>query len=106
MFINNDDEDISIIKHSSYHTIADLENIKLAQGSINIMSLNCQSINAKFNELQIIGEEINNNPLSVICLQESWLKENSYVSLYNLAIISLSINSGCTVRMFNDLYTR
>ena len=62
--INNDDEDLIIIKHSSYHTVADLENIKLAQGSINIMSLNCQSINAKFNELQIIVEEINNNPLS------------------------------------------
>ena len=49
------------------------------------MSLNCQSINAKFNELQIIIEEINNNPLSVICLQESWLKENSDFSLYKLA---------------------
>ena len=49
------------------------------------MSLNCQSINAKFNELQIIVEEINNNALSVICLQESWLKENSDFSLYNLA---------------------
>ena len=83
--INNDDEDISIIKHSYYHTIADLENLKLTQGSINIMSLNCQIINAKFNELQDIVEEINNNPLSVICLQESWLKENSDFSLYNLA---------------------
>ena len=49
------------------------------------MSLYCQSINAKFNELQIIFEEINTNPLSVICLQESWLKENSDFSLYNLA---------------------
>ena len=49
------------------------------------MSLNCKSINAKFNELQIIIEEINNNLLTVICLQESWLKENSEFSLYNLA---------------------
>ena len=49
------------------------------------MSLNCQSINTKFNELQIIVEEINNNPLSVICLQESWLKENNNFSIYNLA---------------------
>ena len=39
----------------------------------------------KVNELQIIAEEINNNALSVICLQESWLKENSDFSLYNLA---------------------
>ena len=57
----------------------------MAQGSINIMSLNCQSINAKFNELQIIVEEINNNLLSVICLQKSWLRENSDFSLNNLA---------------------
>ena len=35
--------------------------------------------------MQIIVEEINNNALSVICLQESWLKENSDFSLYNLA---------------------
>ena len=83
--INDDDEDISIIKYSSYHTIVDLENIKLAKGSINIMSLNCQRINAKFNELQIIIEEINNNPLSLICPQESWMKENIGFLLYNLA---------------------
>ena len=49
------------------------------------MSLNCQSINAKFNELQIIVENLKNNPVSVICLQESWLKENSDYSLYNLS---------------------
>ena len=49
------------------------------------MSLNCQSINAKFNELQIIAENLNNNPVSLICLQESWLKENSDYSLYNLS---------------------
>ena len=49
------------------------------------MSSNCQSINAKFNELQIIVGEINNNPLRVICLQEGWLKENRDFSLYNLA---------------------
>ena len=64
----DDEEDISVIKHSSYHTITDFENIKLAVGSLNIMSLNCQSINAKFNELQIIVENLKNNPVSVICL--------------------------------------
>ena len=53
------------------------------------MSLNCQSINAKFNELQSIVGEINTNPLSAICLQESWLKENCDFSLYNLASYKL-----------------
>ena len=81
----DDEKDISVIKHSSYHTVTNFENIKLAVGSLNIMSLNCQSINAKFNELQIIDDNLNNNPLSVICLQESWLKENSDYSLYNLS---------------------
>ena len=81
----DDEEDISVIKQSSYHTVTDFENIKLAVGSLNIMSLNCQSINAKFNELQIIVENLNNNPASVICLQKSWLKENSDYSLYNLS---------------------
>ena len=88
----DDEEDISVIKHSSYHTVTDLENIKLAVGSLNIMSLNCQSINAKFNELQIIVENLKNNPVSVICLQESWQKENSDYSLYNLS--NLLINAG------------
>ena len=73
----DDEEDIGSHKTSSYHTDTDFENIKLAVGSLNIMSLNCQSINAKFNELQIIVENLNNNPVSVICPQESWLKENS-----------------------------
>ena len=54
-------------------------------GSLNIMSLNCQSINFKFNELQIIVENLNNNLVRVNCLQESWLKENSDYSLYNLS---------------------
>ena len=54
------------------------------------MSFNCQSINAKFNELQIIVENLNNNPVSVICLQESWLKENSDYSLYNLSNYKLT----------------
>ena len=67
----DDEEDISVIKHASYHTVTDFENINLAVGSLNIMSLNCQSINAKFNELQIIVENLNNNPVSVICLQKT-----------------------------------
>ena len=42
--INDDEEDIRVIKHSSYDTVTDFENIKLAMGSVNIMSLNCQAL--------------------------------------------------------------
>ena len=55
------------------------------------MRLNCQSINAKFNELQIIIEEINNNALSVICLQESLLIENNGFSLHNLHVANYKL---------------
>ena len=63
------------------------------------MSLNCQSINAIFNKLQILVEYFNNNPVSVICLQESWLKEHSDYSLYNLSNYKL-INK-CRTKCFD-----
>ena len=60
------------------------------------MSLNCQSINAKYNEFQILVENINNiSPLSVICLQESWLDCNCDTSLFELPGYKLT-NQGKT----------
>ena len=44
--------------------------------SFSILSLNCQSINSKFDDIKIILEEISNKSttqLSAILLQESWL---------------------------------
>ena len=49
---NHDDHDIAIVKHFSYYTTDDFTNTRLATGSLNILSLNCQSLNAKFNPIQ------------------------------------------------------
>ena len=86
---NHDDHDIAIVKHSSYYTTDDFTNTRLATGSLNILSLNCQSLNAKFNELQIFIEEMCHDQFGVICLQESWLADNFEYSMFNLRNYSM-----------------
>ena len=85
----HDDHDIAIVKHSSYYTTDDFTNTRLATGSLNILSLNCQSLNAKFNELQIFIEEMCHDQFGVICLQESWLADNFEYSMFNLRNYSM-----------------
>ena len=85
----HEDHDIAIVKHSSYYTTDDFTNTRLATGSLNILSLNCQSLNAKFNELQIFIEEMCHNQFGVICLQESWLDDNFEYSMFNLRNYSM-----------------
>ena len=47
------------------------------------MSLNCQSINAKFDDFQLFIERSNKiGHLSVIFLQETWTDDNCDISLY------------------------
>ena len=51
------------------------------------MSLNCQSINAKFDEVQLFIDRINKScSLRILCLQESWTDTciNEDVSLVEL----------------------
>ena len=52
----------------------------------NILSLNTQSIRAKFDQLCVILSELYEKELafSVICFQESWLKDEDDVSPYLL----------------------
>ena len=53
--------------------------------NFSILSLNVQSINAKFDELKITIEQINQvHTISVICIQESWLQNESNINLYQL----------------------
>ena len=88
---NHEDHDIAIVKHSSYYTTNDFRstNSRLSTGSLNILSLNGQSLNAKFNELQIFIEEMCHNQFGVICLQESWLADNFEYSMFNLRNYSM-----------------
>ena len=54
--------------------------------NFNVLSLNCQSLNAKFDKLILLIEELkqNNFQFSVICLQETWLGEEADLTLYQI----------------------
>ena len=68
-----------LIHHSSYY---DIDKFHLLANSntdkFNILIGNTQSINAKFDELEIFVELLNtiNFKFSIICLQETWKSEN------------------------------
>ena len=49
------------------------------------MSLNSQSINAKFDELQLFINRINKvEEIGMVCLQETWTSENEDIRLFQL----------------------
>ena len=78
-------DDIDVINHSPYFTECDFQNLTTSKGTLSIMSLNCQSINAKFDDFQLFIERSNKiGYLSVICLQETWSDNNYDISLYQL----------------------
>ena len=84
----DDNNEINLIKQSRYFSIDDLIScLNNKHECFSIMSLNIQSINAKFNSfttlIDLINEK-NNNTLSAICLQETWLGEADEHSLFHI----------------------
>lgn len=57
-----------------------------SKSSLNVISLNCQSLNAKFDQLQILLYILISAScdLHVLCLQESWLNSDSDTSLLQI----------------------
>ena len=75
-FLNeNVDEEISVIEHSKYYEDNDFIEITSATPrKLSIINLNCQSLNAKFDELQVFIFNIcRNSAIDVITLQETCL---------------------------------
>ena len=78
--------EVSNIKLLEYCDIKTLsKSLQHAKGGLSILSLNSQSLSAKFDDFQVVIEQLNtNNAISVICLQETWLSSESSTSLYDL----------------------
>ena len=74
-----DEEEIHIMRPSHYLAIEELSIHLQTVGNFNILSLNTQSINAKFDALVAFLEiaKQQNVHFHAICLQETWLSENS-----------------------------
>ena len=83
--IDNENVRTQEIQHSY-----DTDNLKILadeyKDRLSIFSSNIQSIYAKFNELEIFIEDLNtiNFKFNVICLQESWITDNSDLSQIQL----------------------
>ena len=82
---NSDCDDVNVIKHFPYFTESDFYKLHSRKSSFSVMSLNCQSINASFDEFQLFINHINKfNPIRAICLQETRISESHDITLYEI----------------------
>ena len=82
-----DDGEMLIIQPSLYYSLSRMPgDLKSVNNNLNVLSLNAQSLNAKFDNLQILIETLQkqNIKLHAICIQESWLDDNSNLDLLQL----------------------
>ena len=86
--------------HSPYCTPEDMcTALKNKHRDFTILSLNCQSLQAKYNQLILFLENIRLRKIIIdaICLQETWLGENSDMSLLQIPNYSrISQNKHCS----------
>ena len=63
-----EDESNIIIERSKYYDDADFKDVlQQYNGNFRILSLNCQSINAKYDKLKLFLDDVNtHNPISII----------------------------------------
>ena len=94
--IPDPDGEIADLSKTEYIDSAELSKYLYEHmNEFSIMSLNTQSIRAKFDELNILLSELYDKELalSVICLQESWLRDEDDITQYLLPGYHL-INQG------------
>ena len=101
-----------LIEHSKYFDDLEFRTLLRKQNSnLCILSLNCQSLNAKFDKLKMFIDYANDQcPISVICIQESWGHDGidmSYFSLPNYTMVNqnrrLSAHGGL-IRYIHDMF--
>ena len=109
---NEGDQVISQVKLSTYldtHELSD--KLYQTKSKLSILSLNAQSIMAKFDEFQIAIDQINSTgqEISIICIQESWLSSECNVQLFELHSYQLvskgkycSNHGGLLIYVHND----
>ena len=66
------ENETELIEHSKYYNDVDFKSVlHNAKCKISMLSLNCQSINAKFDKLKLFLDDVHiEHPISAICIQE------------------------------------
>ena len=79
----DDGNEAQVLKHSAYYGENELSKLLTNKAGYTNLSINIQSINAKFHEFEAFINRMNvTNPISSICLQECWLNENVGVNIF------------------------
>ena len=95
---NPEADDLTLFTNSPYVDTVDLTDVlSTSKGKITVFSLNVQSINSKFKYLYPLLIDLCNKDIgfSAICLQESWLSDDSDLSQINMPNYNL-IHKGKT----------
>ena len=96
----NEENEIDIVNHSPYYSIENVHSALNKTDSFKMISLNVQSIFAKFSSIEAFLQNLHekNAEPDVICIQESWLNNNSDLSLIQLDDYNcISQGHRCTV---------
>ena len=98
--------DVDIINQSHYLVEENINmGLNIKKNDFTILSLNCQSISAKFDNLKIFFENL--VQFSAVCLQESWLSTVSDTSLYQLEGYNLiSVGKVCSAHSGLMIYLK
>ena len=85
------ENEIELSKHSNYYTDDEfVNNIQITVSKIKMLSLNCQSSNAKFEKLKAFLAVINEyTEISIIYLEKTWGHENVVMYFDNLPNYSM-----------------
>ena len=76
-----------LINFSPYFNLDELvETLKTKQKQFTILSMNCASLNAKYDQIKILLEDLQrkNCFFSAICFQETWQSNSDDMSIYQL----------------------
>ena len=105
------ENETTLIKNLKYYNDVEFKNVlQNTNSKISMLSLNCQSITAKFDKLKLFLADVNIEcPISVICIQESWAHESVDMSQFlfpNYSLIfknrRLSTHGGLSMCIHDD----
>ena len=79
-------DELDVMQLSSYYDDDSYKLFKYKSDSFSILGLNCQCLNAKFDQISIMVQQLKSKDyeFDVICLQETWLSEDSDITLYQI----------------------
>ena len=82
---NDDNEETPVLQHSPYYSDNQFIDISSKDTGLSILDMNICNAFTKFDELEIFIQRVNvSNPVSIICLNECWLSDQSDVSILHL----------------------